>query len=111
MNTTNTQDPINPADVQVETVLKQMGSFAPVLTNGIKLTHTPTSISVTCTHERSAHANRAAAWRALEAALQPAAAQPQGDAREACGYESCDCRSYCKKQAASTPTKTQENKS
>jgi hypothetical protein len=56
---------LDPKDVHVEVVTKQMGGFSPVMTNGIRLTHKPTGTVVEETAERSAHRNRDAAWKKL----------------------------------------------
>jgi len=52
------EDEINPSDFHVEVVLKPMGGFAPIATNGVKVTHKPTGISVTVDSDRRAHRNR-----------------------------------------------------
>ena len=61
------QEPLelDPKDVHVEVVTKQMGGFAPVMTNGVRLTHKPTGTVVEETAERSAHRNRDVAWKKL----------------------------------------------
>ena len=73
------QEPValDPKDVHVEVVTKQMGGFAPVMTNGIRLTHKPTGIVVEETAERSAHRNRHVAWERLaQSVASPQPAQP-----------------------------------
>ena len=60
---------MNPEDFTVEAVVKPMVGFAPVNTQGIRVTHKPTGISVTCDEARSQHANRHQAFEKLSAIL------------------------------------------
>lgn len=58
-------DDIRPEDFTVDVVVKPMGGFAPVNTQGVRVTHKPTGISVTCDVARSQHANRNQAFEKL----------------------------------------------
>lgn len=58
-------DGIRPEDFTVDVVVKPMGGFAPVNTQGVRVTHKPTGISVTCDVVRSQHANRNQAFEKL----------------------------------------------
>ena len=62
-------DGIRPEDFTVEVVVKPMGGFAPVNTQGVRVTHKPTGISVTCDAARSQHTNRHQAFETLRAIL------------------------------------------
>ena len=62
-------DDIRPEDFTVDVVVKPMGGFAPVNTQGVRVTHKPTGISVTCDAARSQHANRNQAFEKLSAIL------------------------------------------
>lgn len=92
------QEPValDPKDVHVEVVTKQMGGFAPVMTNGIRLTHKPTGIVVEETAERSAHRNRDVAWKKLaKLVASPPVSKPwvgltHEDTYEATGTASTD---------------------
>lgn len=68
-------DSIRPEDFTVDVVVKPMGGFAPVNTQGVRVTHKPTGISVTCDVARSQHTNRHQAFEKLSTilALRPAA--------------------------------------
>ena len=68
-------DELNPADIHVEVLLQNMGGFAPVQTHGVRVTHTPSGISVSVASERSQHKNKHLAWEKLRAilALRPQA--------------------------------------
>ena len=70
-------DGIRPEDFTVDVVVKSMGGFAPVNTQGVRVTHKPTGISVTCDAARSQHTNRQQAFETLRAilALRPATAE------------------------------------
>ena len=46
------------------------------MSKGVKITHNPTGISVTCDSERSQHLNRDKAWEQLRAALASKPAEP-----------------------------------
>ena len=72
-----TDELLHPEDFNVEVVMKPMGGFAPVSTQGVRVTHKPTGISVTCDAARSQHTNRHHAFEQLRAilALRPAAVQ------------------------------------
>ena len=60
--------PLSPDHVSVSTFPAQGGGWS--LNNaGIMLTHTPTGIQAACCEHRSAHANKAEAWKRLEAAV------------------------------------------
>ena len=65
---------LNPEDVVVDVVLKQLGGFAPVTAHGVRVTHKPSRISVVVDSERSQHRNRQLALEALRAilAMRPA---------------------------------------
>lgn len=58
-------DGIRPEDFTVDVVVRPMGGFAPVNTQGVRVTHKPTGISVTCDVARSQHANRNQAFEKL----------------------------------------------
>lgn len=62
-------DGIRPEDFTVDVVVKPMGGFAPVNTQGVRVTHKPTGISVTCDAARSQHTNRQQAFEKLSAIL------------------------------------------
>ena len=71
-------DGIRPEDFTVDVVVKSMGGFAQINTKGVRVTHKPTGISVTCDAARSQHANRQQAFEKLSAILaqQPATGEP-----------------------------------
>lgn len=85
-------DGIQPEDFTVDVVVKPMGGFAPVNTQGVRVTHKPTGISVTCDAARSQHTNRHQAFEKLRAilALRPERAPMTDEQREYFldGYES-----------------------
>lgn len=62
-------DGIRPEDFTVDVVVKPMGGFAPVNTQGVRVTHNPTGISVTCDVARSQHTNRHQAFEKLRTIL------------------------------------------
>lgn len=62
-------DGIRPEDFTVDVVVKPMGGFATVNTQGVRVTHKPTGISVTCDVARSQHTNRHKAFEKLSAIL------------------------------------------
>ncbi len=62
-------DGIRPEDFTVDVVVKPMGGFAPVNTQGVRVTHKPTGVSVTCDAARSQHTNRQQAFEKLSAIL------------------------------------------
>ncbi len=64
---------LNPEDVVVDVVLKQLGGFAPVTTHGIRVTHKPSRVSVVVDSEHSQHRNRQLALDALRAITHPQA--------------------------------------
>lgn len=70
-------DGIRPEDFTVDVVVKSMGGFAQINTKGVRVTHKPTGISVTCGAARSQHTNRHQAFETLRAilALRPAPAE------------------------------------
>lgn len=74
-------DGIRPEDFTVDVVVKPMGGFAPVNTHGVRVTHKPTGVSVTCDAARSQHANRQQAFEKLSAilALRPERAPMTGE--------------------------------
>lgn len=71
-----TDELLRPGDFNVEVVMKQTGGFDPVRTHGVRVTHKPTGISVTCDAARSQHTNRHHAFEQLRAilALRPSTA-------------------------------------
>ena len=73
-----TDELLHPEDFNVEVVMKPMGGFAPVSTQGVRVTHKPTGTSVTCDAARSQHTNRHHAFEQLRAIL---AQQPATDER------------------------------
>ena len=83
-------DGIRPEDFTVDVVVKPMGGFAPVNTQGVRVTHKPTGISVTCDVARSQHANRHQAFEKLSAilAMRPAAVPMTDDQRRASWFGS-----------------------
>jgi len=60
---------IRPEDFTVDVVVKSMGGFAQINTQGVRVTHKPTGISVTCDAARSQHTNRHQAFEKLRAIL------------------------------------------
>ena len=62
-------DGIRPEDFTVDVVVKSMGGFAQINTKGVRVTHKPTGVSVTCDAARSQHANRQQAFEKLSAIL------------------------------------------
>lgn len=60
------QKELDPKDIFVELVAKPVSGFAPTRTNGVRLTHRPTGISVEETDERSPHKNKHIAWEKLK---------------------------------------------
>lgn len=62
-------DGIRPEDFTVDVVVKPMVGFAQVNTKGVRVTHKPTGISVTCDVARSQHTNRQQAFEKLRAIL------------------------------------------
>ena len=62
-------DGIQPEDFTVDVVVKSMGGFAQINTSGIRVTHKPTGISVTCDAARSQHTNRNQAFEELSAII------------------------------------------
>ena len=68
-------DDIRSEDFTVDVVVKSMGGFAPVNTQGVRVTHKPTGISVTCDAARSQHTNRHQAFEKLSAILATPTAQ------------------------------------
>lgn len=64
-----TDELLHPEDFNVEVVIKPVGGFAPVSTQGVRVTHKPTGISVTCDAARSQHTNRHHAFEQLRAIL------------------------------------------
>lgn len=80
-----TDELLHPEDFNVEVVMKPVVGFAPVSTQGVRVTHKPTGISVTCDAARSQHTNRHHAFEQLRAILaqQPATGEPaQADSSE-----------------------------
>jgi hypothetical protein len=62
------------SDLSFEAFPSDPGGMRAYKPKGVKITHKPTGITVTCNHERSQHKNRDAALRALKSAIsQPAA--------------------------------------
>lgn len=64
-----TDELLRPEDFNVEVVMKPVGGFAPVRTQGVRVTHKPTGISVTCDAARSQHTNRHHAFEQLREIL------------------------------------------
>lgn len=95
-------DGIQPEDFTVDVVVKPMGGFAPVNTQGVRVTHKPTGISVTCDAARSQHTNRHQAFEKLSAilALRPVRV-PMTDAQlcEALGIDGSDDWTYTVRDA------------
>lgn len=75
---------IRSEDFTVDVVVKPMVGFAPVNTQGVRVTHNPTGISVTCDVARSQHTNRQQAFEKLSAilALRPAAVPMTDEQRQ-----------------------------
>ena len=75
---TDVTDGIRPEDFTVDVVVKSMGGFAQINTHGVRVTHKPTGISVTCDVARSQHTNRQQAFEKLCTILsqQPATSEP-----------------------------------
>jgi hypothetical protein len=83
-------DGIRPEDFTVDVVAKSMGGFAQINTQGVRVTHKPTGISVTCDAARSQHTNRHQALETLRTVL---AQQPDNAA----------CKSVKKRLEAQQP--------
>ena len=68
---------IDPADVRVDTYRDTGpgGQHRNTTDSAVRLTHTPTGVTVTAVEERSQHANRQVAWARLRAALAERADQ------------------------------------
>jgi hypothetical protein len=62
-------DVLDPADLQIESYPDSVGSMHVGISRGVRITHKPTGITVTCAHERSQHKNRDVVMRALRAAI------------------------------------------
>lgn len=57
---------INPSDILVQSwSSKRKGSWSVTIDSGVKITHMPTGIHVTCDKDRSQHKNRHAALTEL----------------------------------------------
>lgn len=89
---------LNPADLKVETILQQLGGFAPITTSGVRLTHTPTGIVVEETQARSQHANRAAALQKLAELVAKHRAEGR-HALQAEGKHPAPCAKFCEAKA------------
>lgn len=65
---------MKPEDIRIETFCTRMGEggFAPLMDNGVRITHLPTGTVSECSTERSQHANRHAAMETLKAKLSSA---------------------------------------
>lgn len=73
---------LEPKDLQISAYPEPIpGGMHVGLPKGVKVTHVPTGITVTCDHERSQHKNRDACLIAIAAALHaPALLRDAGDA-------------------------------
>lgn len=60
---------LNPEDIVVDVVYKQLGGFAPIVSHGIRVAHKPSRISVVVDSERSQHKNRELALQALRSII------------------------------------------
>ena len=60
---------LNPEDIVVAVVFKQLGGFAPVTAHGVRVTHKPSRVSVVVDSERSQHKNRQLALQALRSII------------------------------------------
>lgn len=60
---------LNPEDIVVDVVYKQLGGFAPIVSHGIRVAHKPSRISVVVDSERSQHKNRQLALQALRSII------------------------------------------
>ena len=61
---------INANDVKVDAYESTWrNNFFSGIPRGVRLTHVPTGVTITCESERSQHANKAKAWAELELAL------------------------------------------
>lgn len=68
---------IDPKDIRVEIVLKELGGFAPISSSAVRVTHIPSGLTFESGTERGQHANRDKAMKQLYAAL----AQPNASIR------------------------------
>lgn len=60
---------LNPEDIVVDVVYKQLGGFAPIVSHGVRVAHKPSRISVVVDSERSQHKNRELALQALRSII------------------------------------------
>lgn len=60
---------LNPEDIVVDVVYKQLGGFAPIVSHGVRVAHKPSQISVVVDSERSQHKNRQLALQALRSII------------------------------------------
>ena len=60
---------LNPEDIVVNVVYKQLGGFAPIVSHGVRVAHKPSRISVVVDSERSQHKNRQLALQALRSII------------------------------------------
>lgn len=60
---------LNPEDIVVDVVYKQLGGFAPIVSHGVRVAHKPSRISVVVDSERSQHKNRQLALQALRSII------------------------------------------
>lgn len=67
--TTSRVSDIPASDLVFEAWPPDPGGMRVYAPRGVKVTHTPTGFTCACSHERSGHANRDTALRALHAAL------------------------------------------
>lgn len=89
---------LNPAELKVETILQQLGGFAPITTSGVRVTHTPTGIVVEETQAFSQHANRAAALQKLAELVAKHRAEGR-HALQAEGKHPAPCAKFCEATA------------
>lgn len=57
---------IRPEDIRIDTYSNKVGGFVLGISNGVRVTHIPTGVTVECDEDRSQHRNRFHAMQKLE---------------------------------------------